>query len=324
MDKYVLVATVAAALALSSTMPAAAQPAASGASNDGMLEWSVGAGVVGLRADETVYLVPGSPTELSHLYWSSVSPVLTSALKVKLPRDWTLDVKEQLGGSGVGDLVDYDWINPPGNNYSPGNWTDRSDSPNTGLDWYFNGSIVLGHDFHIKDNVTVNLNGGVKYTDVQWTASGGTYIYSSNSPSGFRDQVGSLPGGKGITYRQQLPEVIGGVDTNIVEGDWTFGLSAKAGLTLKASDADNHWLRSLLFVDNLNVAPVVSVGASAEKALSDRLKLYAAANYEKVFLARASDTIYDTTGGSSPVTFPDSAGAGLESVTVTGGLKASF
>jgi outer membrane protease len=312
------------AVVLTWAVPAMAQSPATSVEGT----WSIGAGVVALQADEIAYLATGSPTELSHLYWSSTSPALTTSLKVKLPRGWTLAVDGSLAGAGMGQLIDYDWIDPPGGSYAADNWTDRSISPDTNLDWYLAGGVSLGHDFSVANNVTVNLNGGFKYTDVKWTASGGSYVYSSEDINGnrigFRDQVGNLPPGRGITYRQQLPELIGGLDTSIAEGDWNFGLSAKAGLTFSASGHDNHWLRDLLFVDDLNVAPVVSVGASAERTLSGQLKVYAAANYEKVFVARANDTEIDTTGASSPAMFPDSSGGGLQTLTVTGGVKASF
>jgi hypothetical protein len=53
----------------------------------GTVELSAGAGMQGLFANEIVYLNKSpDTTELSHLFWMSAAPVLTTSLQVKLPQ----------------------------------------------------------------------------------------------------------------------------------------------------------------------------------------------------------------------------------------------
>src|SRR3546814_9973093 len=95
-------------------------------------------------------------------------------------------------------MEDYDW-------FQPGNdWTDRSRHFDTDLDHYLMIDIAGRFDRLRWEDGRLGLLGGVRYTDVQWTAYGGDFVYTATT---FRDTVGSFPAGeRGITYRQQRSE----------------------------------------------------------------------------------------------------------------------
>ncbi len=326
MKKSIYVACGLAVTALVAATPAIAQEA-SGTFANTAVSWHGGVGVLALRADEIVYTSAGSTNELSHLFWTSLAPMLTAGLDVKLPDGFTLAANGRVALSGDSGMEDYDWFGPDFVSYAANDWTHRSQHPNTNLDWFFDGSLQFGRDVQVRDNATININAGFKYTDVQWAATGGSYIYSSfdaPDPATFRSNVGDFPNDPAISYRQKLPELFAGLDAQIVQGDWTFGLSGKAGITFGARGTDNHWMRDLLIATALDVAPTVGLGASAEKAVSDHLKIFVSGNYEQVFVARGDSTYIDTTGIKADGLYSRGQGAGLMSLAISGGVKGTF
>lgn len=283
-----------------------------------------GIGILSLEANEFVYAGPGSDTRLSQLIWQSTAPVLTAGLEVALPEGWTLAAKAQVAMGGDSYMEDYDWIAPWATGTGDDDWSHRSQHDDTDLDWYFNGSVLLGHDFAVSDNVTVNLNGGFKYTDVQWAAYGGSYVYSNG---GFRNDVGDFPDGEpGISYRQSFPALVAGIDAEMVQDKWTFGVSAQGGFTLYGTGDDHHWQRNpvLNFIDHLESAPLLSVGASASYEVADGMNIFLAGTAEKIFTGRGDTDIYNDETGVLIGTELDGAGGDLFAASITGGIKGTF
>jgi plasminogen activator len=283
-----------------------------------------GVGIVMLEADEIVFLGEGSRTELSHLFWNSVAPAISGGIWAELPHGWTVAVKGQVALSGDSSMKDYDWINPPGENYDFDNWTDISQHDHTNLDWYFNGSVLVGHDIPVSDKVTFNLNGGFKYVDVRWSSFGGSHVYSTDSPGSFRDDIGASPDGRpAIRYRQQFPTALIGVDTDIRHDRWTFDLGAQGGLSFSARASDNHWQRDLLFLDDFETAPMINVSAGASYALAGSVDLFVKGSFDKLFRARGDETAYDG-GGTLIESSVDNEGTGLLAASLQFGLKGHF
>jgi outer membrane protease len=274
-----------------------------------------GFGILAIKANSYVYNGAGSNDKISRLTWESVAPMLTTSLDVTLPAGWTLDVEAQVGLAGDSYMEDFDWL---GGSFAEEDWTHRSQHDDTNLDWYFNGSMKVGHDFKMEEGITVNLNGGLKYIDVQWSGFGGSYIYSRN---GFRDTPGSFaPGQAVITYRQQLPAVFLGVDTEIVQGAWTFDMAAKAGVTINPSEADNHWLRDIVFADDDKFSPMVALAARVEYEMADNMSVFVAGTVDQVFNLRGDTSIT----GATNLFFPDASGMDLLAASLSLGLKGTF
>ncbi|MDC9822132.1 omptin family outer membrane protease [Devosia sp. ZB163] len=287
-----------------------------------------GVGVVRLEAHEYVYAGSGSEALLSHLIWQSTAPMLSAGIAVKAPEGWTLAAKAQVAMSGDSYMEDFDWFGPAFVSFDSDDWTHRSQHDDTNLDWYFNGSLLVGYDMPVSEGMRVNLNGGLKYTDVQWAAYGGSFVYSDfedGDPCGFRGCVGDFSDGEpGITYRQTFPALVAGIDGEISDGPWTVTGSAQVGATFYAQGDDHHWQRNLNFIDTLNPAPLVTLGASVRYQLGDGLDLFVEGTAEQVFTARGDTESYRITDGVYDGTYVDGGGGDLFAASLSAGLKGSF
>lgn len=290
----------------------------------GIVTLSGGIGIVSLEANEYVYRNSTTDDRLSHLIWQSTAPMLTAGLGVALPEGWTFSANAEVALGGDSYMEDYDWILPWAPGFGDDDWSHRSQHDATNLDWYFNGSILLGHDFAVSDGLTVNLNGGFKYTDVQWTSHGGDFVYSVG---GYRDTVFSVDDSvKGITYRQTFPALVAGLDAELIEGAWTLGASAQAGFTFYGKGDDVHFQTPAPnhFIDNLGSAPLLSVGASVGYELADGMDLFIAGKAEKIFTGRGDTDLYNRDTGAYLGTAANAGGGDLFAASITGGIKGTF
>lgn len=276
-------------------------------------------GIASILATEKVYAFTAGDDLLSELFWQSTAPIATGDLKVRFGDGWTLRgrIDAAMGGDSI--MSDYDWTSfSP--SYAFDDWDHRSISPNTSLDWYLNGELAVGRDLPINDALTVNVNGGMSYTDVQWTARGGTFIYSD---AGFRDTVGTLPGGAGLRYRQQLPAVFAGVDATVDDGPWNLEAGARAGLTVFASDTDHHYLRHLVFYDDLSYAQIYSANAKLGYDFTPNLGAFIEADYSRMISGRGGEDELNTQTGVRRH-FDDAIGGELQVASIKAGLKGKF
>jgi outer membrane protease len=278
-------------------------------------------GALGIEAKEYVFNLAGSSDVLSLLTWQSAAPTATAEIKVTLPDHWTIKGRASAALFGDSYMEDYDWLLPYRPSFAPDDWTDRSRHPNTNLDWYLDGSLAVGKDVLIEPGIKVNLNGGLKYTDVQWTARGGDFTYSVG---GFRDTTGTFPDVPGITYRQQLPVIFLGADVEATDGQWTYRADAKAGMTLFGLATDNHWMRDLRFLDYIEPTPMVSLHASAAYDFTDNFSGFIEGGIEKMLRGRADTAYYDIPTDTYLGTSPDVGGAELGTISLSAGLKGSF
>ena len=94
---------------------------------------------------------------------------------------------------GDGGMKDYDWLDP-----SRSEWTHFSES-NADIEAAY--SIDLNASLELFDVGPFQVSGlvGYKHDFWEWSAFGGTYIYSEYS---LRDDVGTLPDDVGIEYQQ--------------------------------------------------------------------------------------------------------------------------
>jgi outer membrane protease len=292
------------------------QPEFSYATPDDTVRVNASIGAMYLEGNE--YVFNGNST-LSHLIWQTKAPVLRGSIAVDAGAGFSVSAEGSIAAFGDSYMEDYDWLNG-----SPvfDNWTHRSQHPDTNLDHYWTGAAALGYDLFKDETAIIRLHGGFKYTDVQWSAYGGSYVYSVG---GFRDTTGNFADGEpGITYRQQFPEIFVGVDGEERYGNIRVGGLLRGGVTLYSVATDNHWMRDRLFIDDLKVAPTFTAAADIGFALGPMAEFVIAGRYEQIFQQRGDTRVYDTTTGNLIATSADGAGADLASVQVTAGLHGRF
>ena len=282
-------------------------------SPDGDVSFSGSYGLTSIKANELVW--EGS-TKVSQLIWkSSYVSTFNADLNVELPMQFYLRARGTVGVGGNGHMADFDWLVPG----EP--WSDRSLHPDTRLNQYLVGGIEAGRQVLSYQDTDVSLGAGFKYTDVKWTAWGGSYTYSV---FGFRDQHGSFPDDqKGISYRQSWPVPYLGLNVSHTAGNWTLAGSLQGGIAVGAYGTDDHWVRQLRFYDYYETHPAMSLGASAAYAVRDNMSLFVSGSYDKMFRARADTKAVDTTNGNT-ANFEDGAGGDFRSATISFGLKGTF
>jgi plasminogen activator len=283
-----------------------------------------GIGYASIVAHEHVYAGASGNENLSLLLWESKAPIANVDLKARLPDAWTLRGHIDAAVAGDSTMTDYDWTSfSP--SYDFNDWDHRSISPNTSLDWYLKGDIAIGRDLPINEEFTVNVNGGFGYTDVQWTAVGGTFIYS-DSTNGFRGTIGTIPDTPAVRYRQQLPTIFAGVDTFLNDGPWSMEAGARAGLVVYGQSVDHHYLRDppMYVTDNLSLGQVLKADVKLDYNITDHLGLYVAGSYEKMFAGHTL-TDYRKIADNTLLEHSNTIGGGeLDVWSITGGVKGYF
>lgn len=86
------------------------------------------------------------------------------------------------------------------------------------------------------------------------------------------------------------------------------------------------WQRTpvLNFIDNLESAPLLSLGASASYAVAEGTNIFLAGTAEKIFTARGDTDIYNNDTGVLLGTEFDGGGGDLFAASITGGIKGTF
>jgi outer membrane protease len=280
-----------------------------------------GFGYSWIEGNELVF--DGVGNRISHLIWETEAPVFTIGAEAKLGAAWKIMANGAFGFSGNSHMEDYDWIAPFNPSYAFNDWSHQSIHPDTRLDRYIDLDIAIGRDFVVSDATTFNLHGGFKYTNIKWSAYGGSFIYST---AGFRDTVGTFPAGvPGISYEQRFPGVFLGAEATTRHGAWTFSGLLRGGVTIGAETIDHHWMRDLRFDDHFGTIPFVSIGAKVDYQFSTNASLFLAGNLDRYFRAKGDTTIYDIPSGvqvGGPLT--NGAGTDLTAIRLSVGFKVTF
>ena len=87
-----------------------------------------GIGYSWIRADEKVYF---EGDRLSHLIWTSQTPVFTAAMSINPLADLTIDAKTRIGFLSTSRMEDYDWFGPFFKSFAFDDWTHHSSRTHT-------------------------------------------------------------------------------------------------------------------------------------------------------------------------------------------------
>jgi outer membrane protease len=302
--------------ALATTPSFADDTIASSADNTFWLSGSVG--LMDITARE---YVNGPGFKLSQLDWESKHVMLYSGtIGAEFAEDWTITAKFDFGAGGNGDMADYDWVPPYPTDNSKDGWSHRSLHPRTDLNHYLAGTLEIGRKVAVTDTGSLGISGGFKYTDVQWDARGGSYIYSSG---GFRNDIGEFKDATVITYRQRIPSVFLGVNGSQSFDRLTLSAGVKGGLTFGINDVDDHWLRNTRFKGSMDAAPMMMIDASADYKVASNVSIFLAGSFENVFRADGDISSYERTSGTRSNT-AGAAGASFQTMLIKFGLKGTF
>lgn len=279
---------------------------------------TAGVGVGYLLANE--YVWDGS-NPLSLLIWEVPAfPLATLSFETPLEDGWRIEGNAEIG-MGRGNMVDYDWIAPFNTGFTLDDWSHQSIHPDTVLQHYISAGLRAGHDFAEVGGVRFGMHVEANYTDAQWTAYGGSFIYSV---SGFRDTVGTFTDGEaGITYRQMLPQALAGLDVRTEAGPLKLKASAQGGVVIGGQANDDHWLRDLNFLDSFLYLPVLAAKGEVTYAFSDSFAASVTGSVKQVFSMRGDTTVTDTITSGQAVSY-DSAGTDLFSASLSAGLQGTF
>lgn len=284
-------------------------------SND-TVQFGASLGAMFIEGNEYVF---DGDYRLSQLIWQSKVPVLRGSLAVRVGNGFSIRADGSTAAFGNSFIEDYDWL---GGSDAFNNWTHRSQHPDTRLDHYFTGSLSGAYDLFNDGQSSVRATAGVEYTDVKWTAYGGSYLYSVG---GFRDTSGTFADGVAVgDYRQQFPVIFGGFDGDVDFGSVRWGGMLRGGVTVYPRGTDNHFLRDLQFIDYLSPAPTFALGTDIGFKVGEHAEVTIAARYDQIIRQRGRTEIYQISNGNRLTVEPDAGAGDFHSLQLTGGLKGTF
>ncbi|THV14032.1 omptin family outer membrane protease [Rhizobium rhizophilum] len=293
--------------------PVSAQDARFGKS-DGSFRYFAGIGMANIKAGEYVY---SGNRKISQLDWESKG-VKTGTIggEVDIGYAWRLKGRLDVGLGGDGYMEDWDWLST---SYS--GWTHQSLHPDTELDRYIN--VLLEAERALVDTGATRLGvgGGVGYTNVKWTARGGSYIYSDVT---LHDTVGDFADGeKGISYEQRIPTLFLSANAEQRIGALTLSGVVRGGAALGYKGVDDHWMRDLRFTDTMDLAPMMGATVTADYRILPSAAIYVGGDFQQIFKTRGDARVRNTVTGASG-SFDDGAATDYQSIMMTAGVKGSF
>jgi outer membrane protease len=160
-------------------------------------------------------------------------------------------------------------------------------------------------------------------SDVQWSAYGGSYIYTSDPSTTFRDEIGSIDDGElGITYEQNFVTPYLGV-----AGAVSYDRVSLRGAVLASpfsfiDTTDQHWLRALTITDDFEATGFFAAEAEASYRLNHYAQLFLNAAAERYTEAEGNST-YDYYGYGLSFDLDDGAGVEHENFQISLGFRIS-
>ncbi len=271
--KCLLLATVAVA-ALGGMAQAAdlgeaeAAPEAAVVASGPRFEASVSAGVLNGASHELVY-DPASGKKISELIWTLDDVAVVGGGVAYNPASWlSLNLNGWINASDPATMDDFDWLSP-----AHTDWSDWSHHDATDLDqaWMLDASAGLA--IWQSAGVEVEAIAGYRRDRFDWSASGGSFIYSG---FGYRDSRGEFtPGEPVISYRQDYSTPYLGIGGTLTSGELTLKARVEGSWWVQAEDRDIHHLRDLVFREEFEDGRMVQATVELDYRVTEKVTLKA-------------------------------------------------
>ena len=271
-------------------------------------------------AHEFVYRNQGT-YKVSELDWQINNVTMLNAnLGVRLTPWLSFELSGGTKLTSSSHLDDYDWVW-----FGPNTWDHWSDSPDTKVKSANRFDFSTDLALYRHPWFTVDALAGLRWSEWEFQASGGTYIYSS-SASNFRDQTGNLPDSPGITYKQEMVTPYLGLGLTANAGKFGLDASVIGSDWVVARGYDQHHLRTDisptggLFNDSMHNGKFYDLKIGGTYQYSDKISFKANWEREDYLLVKGQDVVYaigsgvNGTGGGGGVLFAGQA-AGMDNLT---------
>jgi outer membrane protease len=173
------------------------------------------------------------------------------------------------------------------------------------------------------NQASLDLIGGYRWFKLDWTAYGGSFIYSSGG--GVRNESMQFPDGQPVISYEQWWEVpYAGLGGRLSLERWTFSAEVIGSPWGKGRDRDDHHLRTLLFEESFSNVGMLAANVGIDFDLTKHLSVFSRFDYEKFFEGRGATTETDYATGTVTVYGGDAAGADFYNMLFSLGLKLKF
>jgi outer membrane protease len=257
----------------------------------------------------------------SELTWKIDEALVVGGTLNVRPFDW---LTLRLGGwtpcKSQNKMDDYDWQVS-----GQGDWSDWSTHSNTKLNRAY--MIDAGLEARVAsfgatpvfDKASVSVLAGFRWFNVNWTAYGGSYIYSSNP--GFRDVTGTDPDDEpGIDYEQWMETPYLGIGGTMSKGRWLIKAEVTGSFWGRARDKDNHFNRTLIFEEYYQNTAMLAGEVSLSYALTADVDLFGRFAYIKYYEAQAPTSMTNYSNGTTSYASGNAAGMEHQSLLFNLGI----
>ncbi len=295
-----------------------AAPVAAGGPGSGISAEVFGGYLTG-AAGEYVYNVPGDGGKISQLNWQIDNAAIVGARIAFQPRDW-LSLRAS-GWSAVASdnaMDDFDWL---AGYQGFDSWTHWSHSSRTSFALAYQLDLGGAVRIHAEGPLEINALAGYRFMTFKMNDRGGHYIYSEN---GFRNQAGVFPDGLGIAYQQWWHTPYIGLGGSYTSGPVKIIAEFITSPLVMGRDKDHHNMRDIVFKETFSPSWMVGATLGIEYAVTDMLALTGRAEYQNYFEAKGSTLMIDGDDGVVTKIPKPGAGAGMDTLILSVGLKASL
>ncbi|MEZ5926602.1 MAG: omptin family outer membrane protease [Hyphomicrobiaceae bacterium] len=258
--------------------------------------------------------------KISELIWTMDDvAVIGGKLSARPSHWWSVDLAGWTNVTQEATMDDYDWISPLSTDWS--HWSHHN-ATNLERALMIDASTKL--TLWRESFFDLNAIAGYRWDKFDWTAKGGSFVYSSDV--GFRDMRFVLPPDMvGISYQQEFRTPYVGLGGHLRLGDFSVEANVLTSWWVTASDVDVHHLRWLEFQESFDGGNMLRYDIQGRYQLTDSLAIKAAWEHTDYTEMKGPVRVSIAPGGPGLAYFPgDSAGADHESDIVSAGVVYTF